>query len=576
MQKTIPEAIFETAKKHPFKKALCYKKGGVYYSVNYKDLEKRVKNFACVLKSFGVKKGDKIAILSENRPEWAISDLAIMAAGAIVVPVHSTLSPKIIQYILSHSEAKILVVSSSDLLNKAFAFYDDLPHLDKVIVLENLSLEERESIKKEILYWNDVLIENKNNFEKEELNPEDICSIIYTSGTTGLPKGVMLSHNNFLSNAMAVNKIIPVKKDDVFLSFLPLSHVLERLAGYYVPLIFGANITYAENIKQLPINLKEVKPTILICVPRIFEKFHDAVWDKVNKSSSFQKRIFLWALKTKRGSLMHKLAGIFVFKKIKRQMGGRIRLTISGGASLNDQIERFFLKIGILILEGYGLTETSPVISANTEKDFRIRTVGKIIPGVSVEIDAENKEILVKGPSVMQGYYKNEEETEKAFDKKRWFHTGDLGYLDKDGFLTVIGRKKEMIITSGGKNVWPETIENILNNDKYITGSMIIGHRQKFISALIFPDWEEITLFLKKNNFKIEEPERLIYSPEVIKKIKERVDKINEDLNDYEKIKSFKIIINEFSQERDELTPTLKLRRHIIEKHYRKEIDSIY
>lgn len=574
MNKSIPEAVFETAKNYPNKTALCHKKDGIYYSISYQEMAEKIKGFAASLQLLGIKKEDKIAILSENRPEWAVSDLAIMTAGSVVVPIHSTLSSKTIQYIINHSEAKILLVSNNDLLNKAFINKDDFPYLEKVITFEKLSLEQKEKTEKEIIFFKDIIF--KDDFEEIELNPEDICSIIYTSGTTGLPKGVMLSHSNFLSNAEAVNKAIPVKKGDVFLSFLPLSHILERLAGYYVPLIFGASIVYAESIKQLQNNLKEAKPTILICVPRIFERFHDAVWDKVNKSSIFQKKIFLWALKRKKGSLLYNLADALVFKKIRKQLGGRLRLAISGGASLDDHIERFFLKMGVLVLEGYGLTETSPVIAANREKDLRIKTVGKIIPGVEVQIDPESKEILVKGPNVMKGYYKNEGETEKAFDNKGWFHTGDLGYIDKDEFLTVIGRKKEMIVTSGGKNIWPETIENTLNSDKYITSSMIIGHKKKFVSALIFPDWQEIKTFLEKSNLSNQSPEKLCHEPIVIEKIKERIDKINDNLNDYEKIKKFTVIPNDFSQERDELTPTLKLRRHIVERHYLKEIESMY
>jgi long-chain acyl-CoA synthetase len=575
MNKTIHQTVFDKAKKNPFKSALGYKKGRIYYSVNYRDLVKKIKKFSSALQILGIKKGDKIAILSENRPEWAISDLAIMSAGAIVVPVHSTLSSKIIQYILNHSEAKILIVSNNDLLSKVFSYKDKLRHLEKIITFEELSSEQKEGIEKEVLSFRE-LNNNKLEFDEVEMNSDDVCSIIYTSGTTGLPKGVMLTHDNFLSNAASVNEAIPVKRNDVFLSFLPLSHVLERLAGYYVPLIFGAKIVYAESVKQLPVNLREVKPTVLICVPRIFERFHDAVWDKVNKSSSLERKLFLWALKRERGSFSHKIVSALIFNKIRRQMGGRLRLAISGGASLSDQIERFFLKIGILILEGYGLTETSPVIAVNRERNLKIRTVGKIISGVSVEIDAETKEILVKGSNVMKGYFRNEEETEKAFDRYKWFHTGDLGYVDKDGFLTVIGRSKEMIVTSGGKNVWPEAIENLLDSDKYITGSMVIGHKRKFISALIFPDWEEIRVFLKENNMPNQEPERLINNPKVIEKIEERIERINGNLNDYERIKKFKIIANEFSQERDELTPTLKLRRHVVEGGYKKEIELMY
>jgi long-chain acyl-CoA synthetase len=577
MDKTIPETIFETAKNNPFKTALSYKKEGVYYCIKYSELENKIKKFSVILEKLEVKEGDKVAILSENRPEWAISDLAIMASGAISVPIHTVLSPKIIHYILEHCEAEILIVSNISLLNKTFIYPKEKRHLQKIIVLEKLSKEQKEHFKTKIIFWDDIFKDYKDLvFEKKQLNPDDTCSIIYTSGTTGLPKGVMLSHNNFLSNAKAVNETIPVKKSDVFLSFLPLSHILERLTGYYMPLIYGASIVYSGGIKQLADDLKEVRPTILICVPRVFEKFHDAIWDKINASSHAKKRFFLWCLKYRKGGFLHKIISVLVFKKIRNQLGGNIRLAISGGASLNDQIERFFLKLGIIILEGYGLTETSPVISANREKEMRIRTVGKVIPGVQVEINPENKEILVKGPNVMKGYYKNEEGTKNAFNKQGWFYTGDLGHLDKDGFLTVIGRKKEMVVTSGGKNIWPETIENLLNNDKYITSSMVLGHGRKFISALIYPDFEQVGLFLKENNLPNPSLNKLVDNPKIIELFKKRLDKVNEELADYEKIRKFQLISEDFSQERDELTPTLKLRRHIVEMYYKKETEEMY
>lgn len=577
MYKAIPEVFFETAKKHPNKPAFLYKKEGVYFPITYKEAVNQVRIFASALQKFGIDKGDKIAILSENRPEWAISDLAIMSVGAIVVPLHATFSPKAICNILNHSQAKIVIVSNGDFLNKVLLGQKDLKSLEKIIFLEKLTAVQKESLTKKVFGWKALFaLHQSDTYEKIFLDPDEVCSIIYTSGTTGKPKGVLLTHRNFLSNVEAVNDVITVKENDVFLSFLPLSHVLERTTGYYMPISFGATVAYAENTKQLPFNLKEVKPTILISVPRIFEKFHDAIWDKINSSSPFNQKIFKWALKQKKDNFRYKLADFLVFKKIKSSMGGRLRLTISGGASLSENLGRFFLKTGILILEGYGLTETSPVISANQENSFKFGTVGKVIPGVKVKI-TDKKEILVKGPNVSQGYLKNKEETKAVFDKDGWFHTGDMGFIDREGFLTIIGREKEMIVTSGGKNVWPEKIENLLNTDRFISQSIIIGNKRKFVSALIIPDWKEVEVYMKENNLPLHDHEKLVKSPTLLAVFQERIDtKINPNLCEFEKIKKFKLLPQEFSQEQDELTPTLKLRRHIIESHYKKTIESIY
>jgi len=577
MYKAIPEVFFETAEKNQNKPALLYRKGGVYFPITYKELSEKVLILASGLQKIGISRGERVAILSENRPEWAISDLAAMFVGGIVVPLHTTFNPKALLNVLNHSKAKVLVVSNSDFLNKLLLGRKSLKHLKKIIFLENLTAAQKEIFKDKIISWNAILKLNRGKeCKKIFLDPDNPCSIIYTSGTTGKPKGVVLTHSNFLSNVEAVNEVVPVKQNDVFLSFLPLSHVLERLAGYYIPLYFGATIAYAESVKQLPRNLEEIRPTILISVPRIFEKFYDAVWDKVNGSSGFQKKLFLWALKQKKGGFGYKVADVFVFRKIKRRMGGRIRLAISGGASLNEKIGRFFSKTGITILEGYGLTETSPVVSVNRENDFKFSTAGKAIPGVKIKI-SNKKEILVKGPNVFSGYFNDRKQTKECFDKEGWFCTGDLGFIDEQGYLTIIGRGKEMLVTSGGKNVWPEKIENLLNDDKFISQAMVIGNRKKFISALIAPDWQELEIYMKKNNLPLKEHQKLIRDKEILEIFQRRLDeKINPNLSDYEKIRKFRLIPQEFSQDRDELTPTLKLRRHIVENHYKRAIEAIY
>jgi len=573
----IQEVFFETAKKFSNKTALLYKKEGVYFPIRYNELSERIKNFAYILQDiFAIKKQDKVAILSENRPEWLVADLAIMCAGAVVVPLHTTLNNQAIFNILEHSEAKVLIVSSADLLNKVLINKSNLKFLRSIIVIDNLPAIQKANLNDKVFNWQMLLEQNKSSaFRKIEILNTDACTIIYTSGTTGDPKGVVLSHKNILSNVNSVNNAIPAKETDIFLSFLPLSHALERTTGQFIPILFGSTIAYAENTKTLPKNLKEVKPTILIAVPKIFEKFHDAIWDKINNSSKIKKKIFIWALHQSKNTFSYKIADFLVFKKIRNNLGGRIRIAISGGAKLNDNLVKFFSKIGIIILEGYGLTETSPVICVLTEndmKEFGKIGVGRELQGVKVKISSE-KEVLIKGDNVFIEYYKNKEATKKSFDKDNWFCTGDLGFLDSNKFLTVIGRKKEMIVLSGGKNVWPEVIENLLNNDKFISQSMVFGDGQNFISALICPDWQEIEKYLIAHNAPMQSHQSLVKDQNIIKLFYQRIEeKININLSDFEKIKNIILLAEEFSQEKDELTPTLKLRRHIIINNYKKFI----
>ncbi len=576
ISKTIPENIFRAASAYPSKKALLYKRGGAYFAITYGELEAKAKTFASFLSVAGVKAGDKVAILARNSTQWAIADLGAMTAGAISVPAHATLSPKIINYILNHSEAKILLVYGLDSLNKVLLFQNDLPDLQKIIFVGEAGEEQKEISQKEIISWDEAMaIGERSAFTPAAGDSESVASIIYTSGTTGLPKGAMLTHRNFLANADAVLRAVPVNSSDIFLSFLPLSHVLERLAGYYAPLLCGATIAYAEGIKQLKDNLKEVKPTILICVPRIFEKFYDAVWDSVRAGSALKRRLFLWALKQEAGSWRRSLADKLVFKKVRQAFGGRLRLTVSGGASLDEKTARFFAKIGVAVLEGYGLTETSPVLAVNREGRINFGSVGEALDNVVLKI-AEDKEILARGPNVMKGYYKHQAGADEAIDNEGWFHTGDLGFLDDDGFLTIIGRKKEMMVTSGGKNIWPEVLEQAIVRDRFVAQAMVVGHNRKFVSALVAPDWEEVGIYLKENHLPMRDQSDLIKDEKIIGLFQERMEKINEDLADYERIRAFRLLSAEWSQEKDELTPTLKLRRSAIETKYRKEIENMY
>lgn len=580
INRTLPAVFLETAKKFKHKKAVSYKKDGLYYSLSYGKLADKIRIFAANMAHLGLKKGDRLAILSRNCPEWVVFDLGTMLFGGITVPIHPTLSPKIIAYVLNHSEAKIMIVNSLELLNKVLLVSDDLKHLKKIIYMGRGKIRLEERFKLNIEFWSEIM---KADFSKkaiaEEVLPEvdstDICSIIYTSGTTGLPKGVCLTHDNFLSDVEAVLKAVPVDDTDVFLSFLPLSHVLERTAGYYIPLSVGASVIYAESVKRLPKNLKEIKPTILISVPRVLEKFHDGIYDKMKSGAKWKKALFYYALKQPKDAWTAKILDRLVFQKVRKALGGHLRLIVSGGASLNPTIGKFFNKIGLTVLEGYGLTETSPVVAANRIGRIKFGTVGLPMDGIEIEI-AEDREILVKGPIVMSGYYEDSAATAEAIDDDGWFHTGDLGFLDHEGYLTIIGRKKEMMVTSGGKNIWPEPIEQKINIDKYITQSMVVAHNRKFVSALIIPDWPELKKYLAEQGMAWGDQEEILANPKVVALFESRVKQINAELPDYEQIKAFHLLVNEFSEAKDEMTPTLKLRRQTIESHYKKEIESMY
>jgi long-chain acyl-CoA synthetase len=575
-QKTIAEVFFNVALKNKRKKALYYNKEGSYYFLTYEKLSQRIKSFYFSLLNLDIKKNDKLAILSKNCPEWVIFDIATTSLGAINVPIHSTFSPKVIAYILNHCEAKLLVINGEDLLNKVLLIQDELVFLKKIIYIGKYPPDINHVLKIKMINWQEI-IEQKENFKNFEIKSKsnDICSIIYTSGTTGMPKGVCLTHDNFLSNVELILKSVSILHKDVFLSFLPLSHILERTAGYYIPLLNGATIAYAEDIKSLAKNLKEVKPTVLVSVPRVLEKFHDAVYDKIKKGPEWKRNLFFYALKQSPDSLVFKILNHLIFSKIRKNLGGNLRFIVSGGASLNVTIAKFFNKVGIFILEGYGLTETSPVISVNKLNKFKFGTVGEPLLGLEVKI-SKDREILVKGPTVMAGYLNDKESTDSVIDEDGFLHTGDLGFLDSENLLTIIGRKKEMMVTSGGKNIWPDHIEQLLNIDKYISQSMIIANKMKFVSALIVPDWQEIENYIKEKNLILEDRLVMIKNPKINFLIHERIEKINQDLPDYEKIKKFVLLSEEFSEAKDELTPTLKLRRAVIEKNYKKEVDLIY
>ena len=546
---TIPQKFKDTAEKFANRPALKFKYQGAYISITFAELQKRVEAMARGLLALGVAKGDKVAILSENRSEWVRTDLAALTLGAISVPVHTTLSPKIIKHILNDSGSRVILVSNQEQFSKLMLVINDLPDLRTIIYI---NLDHRPEIRdKKLVSLDEVMAfgQKSANEISADVMPDDVASIVYTSGTTAMPKGVMLTHENFIFDAEASVTAVPVDEKDSLLSFLPLSHVLERTAGYYAPLICrGCCIAYAESAKALKQNLKEIRPTIIVFIPRIFEKVHDGIWDKVKSGGKFKYRIFVWALKQEPDTFKYKIADWLVFDKIRAVFGGNLRLSISGGATLNHKLARFFARIGVKIVEGYGLTETAPVVTVNRPDNVKFGTVGQPLPGVEVKI-APDKEILVRGPNVMKGYYKNEELTKEAIDQSGYFHSGDLGFLSSEGFLVIIGRKKEMISMSNGKIAWPESLEIVLNEDRFISQSMVYGNNKSYLSALVVPDWQAVVGNLEK---------------------------INEQFAGWEKIRKFVLIVREFSDQKDEVTPTLKLRRKVLGENYKKEIEKMY
>lgn len=571
MTTTIPTFILAAAEHYPRKPALLEKVDGRWQATTFAELHVQVARCAAGLQRLGVRSGDRVAILADNGPAWVVADLGAMAAGGVVVPVHASFSPALIQYVLHHSGARVLVVGNRP-REKFLAITDEPPRLEHVVSLQG-PLPATGTRKIRWHLWRELLGPAASTLPCSSTAATP-ASIVYTSGTTGLPKGVMLTHGNFVANARAALQQVPVTARDTLLSFLPLSHVLERTAGCFAPLSQGATIAYAERPATLRENLREIRPTILISVPRIFEKFHDAIWERVKVGPPWKRQLFTWALRQPPGRFPYRIADVLVLRKVRRPLGGRFRFTISGGAPLHPPLAKFFDRVGIMILEGYGLTETAPVVTVNTAARRRIGSVGQVLPGVEVRIAAD-KEILVRGPNVCAGYWQDPGGTNDLVDADGWLHTGDLGFFDPEGFLFIIGRRKEMLVTTGGKNVWPAVVENALNDDRLIAQSMVVGHGKPHVAALIVPTWGELEREATNRGWPNNRA-ALVNHPDVMALYRQRLAKATANLPDYEHVRRFVLISEEFSQERDELTPTLKLRRSVLERHYAKEIASLY
>lgn len=587
---TIPRLFLDLTDTFQKPALLLYKKDGRYLSLSTAEVRQEVERLALGLKGLGVGPGDKVILLAENSPWWVMTDYAVLGIGAITVPIYPSLVPDQIKYIINDSDSKVVIVSDGKLWDKVAAIRQDLPGVGHFVSFEERPAESVLPLEELKAKGEKSRMADPRLFEEtaRSIKPDDLASIIYTSGTTGIPKGVMLTHANFASNIETLASIIPFGDQDTDLSFLPLSHVLERLVTFAF-MSRGVSMAYAESVETVAENLLEVRPTIMVSVPRLFEKIYAKVMDSVLAGSTLKKKIFFWALRVgkefgektlqkqpvpaslqRRRRIAHRL----VFSKILEKTGGRVRFFVSGGAPLAKDIAEFFYALGIVVLEGYGLTESSPVIAANTFNDLKFGTVGKPIPGVEVRI-APDGEILARGPNIMKAYYKKEEETREALEGG-WLHTGDIGHLDEEGFLVITDRKKDLIVTSGGKNVAPQPIENMLKQNPCIANAVIIGGSRKFISALIVPNFEKVEDYAQKGGIRYVNRRDLVQNEAIVRLLLEEVDRSTPGLAPYEKVKKIALLERDFEIAEGEITPTLKVKRNVIERKYKELIDSLY
>ncbi len=572
--------------------ALRSKRAGRWVDIGYRDMAERVQDLSIGLQELGVRRGDRVAILSENRPEWAIADYACLAARCTDVPIYPTLPARQAEYILRDSGAVAVLVSNAAQLEKVAKVRERLPALAHIIALDDSAAGPGVLRFEQVLERGRAARARHPNWKASALEvvADDLATLIYTSGTTGDPKGVMLSHGNIASNVTTSVALFSFTAEDECLSFLPLSHIFERMFGHYCMFHAGVVINYAQSVDTVPADMQEIRPHLMASVPRLYEKIYSRVLDSVRTSSPLRKRIFAWSrqvgerwaeatIARRRVSpalkLQRAVADRLVFAKLRARTGGRIRFFISGGAPLSPEIARFFYAAGLPILEGYGLTETSPVMAVNTFQDHRLGTVGKAIPDVEIRI-APDGEIVTRGPNVMCGYFNKPQATAEAIDEEGWFHTGDIGIIDADGYLSITDRKKDLIVTAGGKNIAPQPIEILAKTSKFVSSAVMIGDRRPFPIMLVVPNPAQVKGWVEHKGLPDGDLQQLLEHPDVRQKIEREVRMTLRDLAQFEMPKKLLILPNEFTVEAGELTPTLKVRRRIVEEHNRQAIEALY
>jgi len=590
--RTISELFFNAAR-HDRSDALSYKRDGEWRHISSKQLVERIKHIALGLYSLGLRKGDRLALLANNSPEWTLTDAACQFTGVLDVPIYPTLAKTSVRYILDDSGSRVFVIESREAYERVRDAVEGCESVERLVFFDatNVDLENAMSLADVERLGEILAAKEPGSIDTliHSVQPDDVATIIYTSGTTGEPKGVMLTHSNIISNVFDAGEKYEFSTDDVSLSVLPLCHIFER-TGMYLYIQHGMAVYYAESIEKVPDNLQEIRPTIFIGVPRIFEKVYARARLKAAQSSGIREKIFDWAitvakefaLKRERGeriptglSLQHRLADELVYKKLRDFFGGRLRACITGGAALTDDIYLIFTGAGITIFQGYGLTETSPVLSSNNPFSGRIGTVGRPIRNVQVRI-ADDGEIEVRGPGVMLGYYNKPDATDKSFTEDGWFRTGDIGEIDEDGFLKITDRKKELFKTSGGKYIAPSIIEQMIRGSKFISQAVLVGDGRKFPAALIVPNFDMLESYARHKDLDLKTPQEFCRSKKIIDLIERQVAQHTAELSRYERVKRIALLENEMTVDGGELTPTLKVRRRIVDEKYKSVIDRIY
>lgn len=590
-------AIFQNrVQKYGDETLLLYKgKSGTWEEISWDQLNTMVLDLSMFLIEKGIQPRDKVALFSPNRYEWWLADLAILSIGAVNVPIYATNSVEECRYIIDNSDAKMCFVGEKEHMEKIIKAKERLPNLGDIIIFDDL-----DEPAPGVTTLKAALTEGQAHPHEEEfyerlthIEMDDVATIIYTSGTTGKPKGVMLTHNNFVSNVNQAYAADPdfLTGDHTFLSFLPLAHSLERTCGYYLPMFIGKKVAFAESTDKLLQNFTEIRPTFLVSVPRIYEKVHSGLLAKVSNAPPLKKALFNWAMGVARENLpyvcqnrertglfalKYKIADKLIFSKLRVALGmDRIKAAISGGGPLSVSDAEFFLGMGVKIIEGFGLTETTPITNANRPKLIKPGTVGSPLKDTIVKI-GDFGEILVKGPQVMKGYYKNEEATKEVFTDDGFFRTGDIGEIDEDDYLKITGRMKDIIVTSGGKNISPQNIENTLLASPFIEQTAIIGDNRKYLSALIVPDFATLEKWAGEQGISFENRSELIENPEVAKLYEQETETLMKDYARVEQIRKFRLLEKEWSQDTGEMTPTMKLKRSIVQEKYRNEIEAMY
>ena len=592
MTENIASLFYGQVESNKGKTALRRKKDGSYIDIKWEDYGRNVRKMACALINLGLKEGDRVAIFSYNCPEWAYMDLAALSLRAVVVPIYFKSNALQVEFILRDSKTSLIMVGDESQLAVVNSIRDRLPDLKKVIYAgEKAPAKDPAALTVSSLLAGEADKTEAAEMTRRigEISPDDIATLVYTSGTTGEPKGVMLSHKNLLANVRSDLTAVSMGKGDVGLSFLPTSHVLDRVVVHYMNIVIGGTVAYAGSLESVLEDIQLVRPTAMCGVPRMFEKIYSGILDRVNSGPAMQKKLFHWAVGTgsavvnKRAAkkpispwlkLNYALADALIFVKIRKLFGGRMKLFASGGAYLQEEIDIFFRAIGIPIMHGYGLTEATCTVTLNTRDDFKPGTLGRPLLGVKISITGD-EEILVRGNLVMKGYYNRPEDSSEALEGG-WLHTGDMGYIDGQGYLVMTDRKKDILVTSGGKNISPQRLETLLRTSRFIEQAVIIAERRRFVSALIVPDFLQLRQYCLGAGIEYSVPGKMVKEPEIIKLYEAEADKVNSRLDSYEKIKSFVLMPQELTAETGELTYTLKVKRRVVDEKYRAIIDKMY